>query len=110
MGKRAGQANQELAAFQSQAPSRPRGRLYRPPDLRYFDPQNAKSPTAMAGLSARNATKFAGSSTWDRTRDLRINSRSHPPSSASEAEDSEGIFCESPCRVFRTEPRPNLLS
>ena len=48
--------------------------LYRPPDFRDTDPQNAKSPTAMAGLSARNATKNGGSPTWDRTRDLRINS------------------------------------
>jgi hypothetical protein len=37
-----------------------------------IDPHNAKSPAAMAGLSARLATKFGGSSTWDRTRDLRV--------------------------------------
>lgn len=32
--------------------TRPPGALYRPPGFRYTDPQNAKSPTSMTGLSA----------------------------------------------------------
>ena len=39
--------------------------------------QECKKPTPGDWLSARSSIKFFGSPTWARTKDLRINSRTH---------------------------------
>ena len=45
--------------------------------LKVWRSPECKKPTPEDWLSARSATKFSGSPTWARTRDLRINSRTH---------------------------------
>jgi hypothetical protein len=52
----------------------------------------------------------SGSPTWTRTRDLRINSTSHPENYGSKVEDSEVIFFWVPSRVVAAEPIPNLTT